>query len=59
MENLKMENFLPAFLCVFCLFVFAIVCLGTGLGLINPFLGVSAIVCVVFAMYSFAADIGE
>ena len=57
--ELKMENFFPAFFCVFCLCVFAIVCLGTGLGLINPLLGVAAIVCIVFAIYSVAADIGE
>lgn len=54
-----MQNFFPAFFCVFCLCVFAIVCLGTGLGLINPLLGVAAIVCIVFAIYSVAADIGE
>jgi hypothetical protein len=54
-----MENFIPAFVCVLCLIGFAIVCLGTGLGLINPFLGLSAIGCFVFAMYSVSADIGE
>jgi hypothetical protein len=59
MENLKMKTYFPAFVCVLCLIVFAVICLGTGLGLINPFLGVTAILCVAFAMFSIASDINE
>lgn len=54
-----MDNFFPAFICVLCLVLFAVVCLGTGLGLINPFLGLSAIGCAVLGIYSAAADISE
>ena len=54
-----MKTYFPAFVCVLCLIVFAVICLGTGLGLINPFLGVTAILCVAFAMFSIASDINE
>lgn len=55
----EMDNYFPAFVCVLCLILFAVVCLGTGLGLINPFLGLAAIGCAVFGIYSIAADINE
>lgn len=54
-----MNNFFPAFICVLCLVLFAVVCLATGLGLINPFLGLAAIGCAVLGIYSAAADISE
>ena len=52
-----MQNFVPAFFTVFCLMSFGIVCLATGLGLVNPFLGVLALVSCVVGIYSCSASI--
>lgn len=54
-----MTNFIPAFLCVLCLFGLSIVGLGTGLGLIDPLLGLISIFIFVFVMVSASAEINE
>lgn len=51
-----MENFLPAFFTVFCLMAFGIISLATGLGLVNPVLGVLALVSCVVGIYSASAS---
>jgi hypothetical protein len=57
MENLKMSNFLSAFFCVFCLMSIGVVGLGVGLGLVDPLLGLLAIVSCVAGMYSTAGSL--
>lgn len=47
-----MQNFLPAFLTVFCLMAFGILCLATGLGLLHPVLGVLAMLSCIVGIYS-------
>lgn len=47
-----MQNFLHAFFCVFCLMSFGVISLATGLGLVNPVLGVLALASCVIGMYS-------
>ena len=49
-----MTNFFHAFTIVFCLMSFGIISLALGLGLINPLLGVLAIVSCVVGIYSTA-----
>jgi uncharacterized membrane protein len=53
MEN-EMTNFFHAFFVIFCLMSFGIISLALGLGLINPVLGVLAIVSCVVGIYSTA-----
>jgi hypothetical protein len=57
MENLKMQNFLHAFFVIFCLMSFGVICLATGLGLVNPLLGVLAIVSCLVGIFSASASI--
>lgn len=52
-----MSNFLPAFFTVFCLMSFGVICLATGLGLVNPLLGVLALVSCAVGIYSASASI--
>lgn len=52
-----MNNFLHAFFVIFCLMSFGIISLALGLGLINPFLGVLAILSCVVGIYSTAGSI--
>lgn len=54
-----MQNFFPAFFCFLCLIGLAVCGVATGLGLIDPLFGVTAIICIVFAMVSVSADITE
>jgi len=49
-----MTNFFHAFTVVFCLMSFGIISLALGLGLINPFLGLIAILSCVVGIYSTA-----
>lgn len=51
-----MTNFIPAFFTVFCLMSFGVCCLATGLGLVNPVLGVLAMVSCVVGIYSASAS---
>ena len=54
-----MQNFLPAFFSVFCLMSLGVISLATGLGLVNPVLGVLAIVSCVIGLYSAAGSIED
>ena len=54
-----MQNFLPAFFSVFCLMSLGVIGLATGLGLVNPLLGLLGVISCAIGLYSVAGSIED
>lgn len=52
-----MSNFFNAFFCIFCLMSIGVIGLGTGLGLVDPILGLLGVISCVAGMCSAAGSI--